>query len=202
MSVGQSSGRASSNPVPAAVAPTTGHAALIWCRERVKSVRATITSRCGASRRPAGKARGGSIRAVFDRRATPPGGMDRRSKMGTYSCAGPKGDHRQRIVRANHTGRCRASRQCRMPPGGARHRDRSDFIREAESARASSREDAARAIARSRVGTTATGSTWMCGCERNAMRDRRVRVPAGRKWSGREDLNLRPLGPEPSALPD
>ena len=29
LSVGQSSGRASSSPVPAAVAPTTGHAGLI-----------------------------------------------------------------------------------------------------------------------------------------------------------------------------
>ena len=33
-----------------------------------------------ASRRPAGKARGGSIRAVFDRQVTPPDGMDRRPK--------------------------------------------------------------------------------------------------------------------------
>ena len=36
------------------------------------------------------QARGGSIRAVFDRRATPPDEMHRRSKMGSYSCAGPK----------------------------------------------------------------------------------------------------------------
>ena len=28
-----------------------------------------------------------------------------------------------------------------------------------------------------------------------------MRLAEVRKWSGREDLNLRPLGPEPSALP-
>ncbi len=29
------------------------------------------------------------MRAVFDRRATPPDGMHRRPKMGSYSCPGP-----------------------------------------------------------------------------------------------------------------
>jgi hypothetical protein len=52
----------------------------------------------------------------------------------------------------------------------------------------------------------------VCGLQRQERRiatkmalNRRIRQSkadlAGKFWSGREDLNLRPLGPEPSALP-
>ena len=57
---------------------------------RTLRVRARTTTRFGASRRLAGKAREGRMPGAFDRRATPPDGMDRRPKRGSCSCAGPK----------------------------------------------------------------------------------------------------------------
>jgi hypothetical protein len=39
------------------------------------------------------------------------------------------------------------------------------------------------------------------GHGRNVTKGRWAHAPARRKWSGRPDLNWRPLGPEPSALP-
>ena len=66
--------------------------------------------------------------------------------------------------------------------------------------------------------TDSAASTWADGSNRR-IQGRRVTGPTaaleernapllqdrckmrGENWSGREDLNLRPLGPEPSALP-
>src|SRR5438067_11277034 len=47
-----------------------------------------------------------------------------------------------------------------------------------------------------------TRETLITPCSSMSMRESGIfRAVAGGGWSGREDLNLRPLGPEPSALP-
>jgi len=51
--------------------------------------RARITSHFGVLRHPFGKARGLRILLICKGRATPPDGIDRRPKMGSYSCASP-----------------------------------------------------------------------------------------------------------------
>ena len=59
---------------------------------RVQGIRARqgISDQLWASRRPPGKARGVRIPGVFERRATQPGGMNRRPEVVTYSLPGPK----------------------------------------------------------------------------------------------------------------